>query len=192
MSVAVTGEGSGVRREREVIRAALFVALSVAFGFLLAAVPNVELMSLSIFLGGVFCGARAGLVVGLLSEFFFSLLNPLGPALPQLFAAQVLGFGLVGFAGGILGRRLARAGIGAIVTSALAGLILTLVYDALTNVATAAIACGPRHLRECLAGVFLAGALFMAIHAVVNTAVFAAAVVPVLKVAQARQGGDGR
>lgn len=192
MGTAIPGHGGGERRERALIRAALFTALSVALGFLLAAVPNVELMSLSVFLGGVFCGARIGSLVGVLSEAFFSLLNPLGPPLPPLLVAQLAGFALIGFAGGVLGPRLAPGRAGAIVVSALAGLVLTLVYDALTNVATAVIALGPRKLGEGVGGVFIAGALFMAIHAGVNTAVFAAAVLPVMKVAHAWQKGGAR
>ncbi len=184
--------GTGESRERKVIRAALFTALSVALGFLLAAVPNVELMSLSVFLGGVFCGPRVGSLVGVLSESLFSLLNPLGPALPPLFAAQLAGFALVGLVGGLLGPRLRPGRSGAVLVSALAGLVLTLIYDALTNAATAFIALGPRRLVEGLGGVFVAGALFMVIHVGVNTAVFAAAVVPVVRVAHAWQRGGGR
>lgn len=192
MSDSIAEHGTGESRERKVIRAALFTALSVALGFLLAAVPNVELITLSIFLGGVFCGPRVGSLVGVLSEFFFSLLNPLGPALPPLFAAQLVGFGLVGLAGGLLGPRLRPGRAGAVVASALAGFILTLIYDALTNAATALIALGTRRLAEGLGGVFVAGALFMVIHVGVNTAVFAAAVVPVVRVANAWQRGGGR
>ena len=184
--------GTGESRERKAIRAALFTALSVALGFLLAAVPNVELMTLSVFLAGIFCGPRAGILVGVVSESLFSLLNPLGPALPPLFAAQLVGFGLVGLAGGLLGPRLRPGRSGAVVASALAGFALTLVYDTLTNAATALIALGPRRMAEGLGGIFAAGALFMGIHVGVNTAVFAAAVVPVLRVAQAWQKGGGR
>jgi hypothetical protein len=192
MSEALPEQGRGKRRERDVIRTALFVALSVALGFLLAAVPNVELMSLSVFLSGVFCGARIGGLVGVLSESFFSLLNPLGPALPPLFVAQLAGFALIGFAGGLLGPRLTRGRAGAVVVAAVAGFVLTLVYDTLTNVATALIALGPGKLGEGLGGVFIAGALFMVIHTGVNTAVFAAAVMPVIRVAHAWQrGGAG-
>lgn len=191
------GEGflnrhGGERRERTVIRAALFVALSVALGFLLGAIPNVELISLSVFLGGVFCGARAGALIGVLSESFFSLFNQLGPAPAPLFAAQVAGFALIGLCGGLLGPRLAAGGAGAVAVSALAGLVLTLGYEALTNLATAFIALGPRKMLDGLGGVFLAGALFTVVHAGVNTAVFAAAVAPVMRVAGALERGGAR
>jgi energy-coupling factor transport system substrate-specific component len=192
MSDSIMEHGTGESRERKVIRAALFTALSVALGFLLAAVPNVELMTLSVFLAGVFCGPRAGVFVGVLSESLFSMLNPLGPALPPLLAAQLMGFGLVGLAGGLLGPRLRPGRPGGVAASALAGFILTLIYDALTNAATAFIALGPRRLAEGIGGVFVAGILFMVIHVGVNTAVFAAAVLPVVRVAHTWQRGGGR
>ncbi len=192
MSDAIAERGEGESRERRVIRAALFTALSVALGFLLAAVPNVELITLSVFLGGVFCGPRVGAVVGALSEALFSLLNPLGPALPPLFAAQIACFALTGLAGGLLAPLLRPAGRASVAASALAGFVLTAIYEALTNAATALIALGPRRLPEGIGGVYAAGALFTAVHVGVNTAVFAAAVVPVVRVARAWRKGGGR
>jgi thiamine transporter ThiT len=191
MGDSIAEHGTGESRERKVIRAALFTALSVALGFLLAAVPNIELMTLSVFLGGVFCGPRVGALVGVLAEALFSLLNPLGPSLPPLFVAQIIAFAIIGLAGGLLGPHLRPGRRGSVLASALAGFALTAIYDALTNAATALVALGPRRLAEGIGGVYAAGALFMAIHVGVNTALFAAAVVPVVRVADVwRKGGD--
>ena len=81
---------------------ALFAALAAALGFAGALVPNVELITLAVFLGGVATGVGAGIAIGVIAEFVFSILNPLGPALPFVFAAQLLGMGIAGAAGGIL------------------------------------------------------------------------------------------
>ena len=176
----------GHRRERPIILAALFTALSVALGFLLAAIPNVELMTLSVFMGGVFCGVRLGGVIGALSILFYSVLNPLGPAPPPLLVAQIAGFFVIGASGGIAGPRIRPERRRTIIATAFFGLALTLLYDALTTFATAFIALGAG--VEGMSGIFLAGAGFIAWHVGINTAVFAAAVVPLIKAVRAWQG----
>jgi uncharacterized membrane protein len=168
-------------RAKSIVQTALFVALCVALGFLLAEVPNVELMTVSVFLSGVVLGMRRGCLVGVLSILCFSLFNPYGPPLPPLLAAQIAGYALVGISGGIMRGRLAGMGRAAALLGALAGLVLTLVYDALTTVATAIVTLGPAGFLEGLAGFFAVGALFVIVHALSNTIVFAVAVVPVLR-----------
>jgi hypothetical protein len=178
------------RRERVIILAALFTALSVALGFLLAEIPNVELMTLTVFMAGLFCGARLGSVVGALSILFYSLLNPLGPAPAPLLAAQVAGFVVIGAAGGLVGPRIKAARGSGVVASAAAGFVVTLVYDVLTTLATAFIALGAGRFGEGLGGIFLAGALFIAWHVGTNTAVFALTVFPLMRAVRAWQGGE--
>jgi hypothetical protein len=178
------------RRERTIILAALFVALSVALGFLLAGIPNLELMTLTVFMAGGFCGARLGSAVGALSILVFSVLNPLGPAPAPLLAAQVAGFALAGAGGGVVAPRLAPAGGAGVAAAAAAGFVLTTAYDILTTAATAFIALGASRFIEGLGGVALAGAVFVAWHVGVNTAVFAVAVPPLMRAVRAWQGGE--
>jgi hypothetical protein len=177
------------RRERTIILAALFIALSVALGFLLSEIPNVELMTLTVFVSGVFCGARLGGLVGGLSILFYSVFNPLGPAPAPLVAAQVIGFVVTGTAGGLAGPRIAPSGWRGVAASAAAGFVLTLFYDVLTTLATAFIALGIARFASGAAGVFIAGAAFIAWHVGVNTAVFAVAVSPIMRGVRAWQGG---
>jgi hypothetical protein len=178
------------RRERTIILAALFVALSVALGFLLAGIPNLELMTLTVFMAGGFCGARLGSAVGALSMLIFSMLNPLGPAPAPLLAAQVAGFVIIGAGGGLAGPRLAPAGAAAAAAAAAAGFILTVSYDILTTAATAFIALGASRFFEGLGGVALAGIAFVAWHVGINTAIFAVAVPPLTRAVRAWQGGE--
>ena len=97
------GDGS---TDRLIIASGL-VAAGLALGYLLAAVPNVEGISAVSFFAGYRLGARLGALVGMLAMGLFSLFNPLGPPLPHVLVAQVVGMGAVG-AAGRLWRALAR------------------------------------------------------------------------------------
>ena len=86
---------------RELVQTALLVAVSVAVGYLLAPVPNFELISACIFTAGVLQGVRRGAVVGALAELLYSSLNPYGAAPLPLLVSQVLGMTAIGvFTGG--------------------------------------------------------------------------------------------
>jgi uncharacterized membrane protein len=180
------------QRVRTVILTALFIALSVVLGYLLAGVPNIELMTLSVFLGGVFLGTTAGGIVGAVSILFYSVFNPYGAAPPPLIAAQLAAYILIGAAGGMFGSLVRRADTIAIVASAAAGLILTLMYDFLTTVATAAIALGAENMRDGFIRVLFAGSVFVAVHVLSNTALFAVAVVPIMKIVAIWENRGGR
>ncbi|MBK8166294.1 MAG: ECF transporter S component [bacterium] len=152
----------------------LFAGTAVGAGYLLAGIPNVELMSLVAALGGVALGPARGAVVGALAAGVFSLASPYGLPAPLLLAAQMAGLGTAGVAGAVAGRR-GRAVPGAAPRrswrswplAALAGLVVTVVYDGLTNLAILASFDFP-------AGVVLAGALpFFLVHMATNVAFFA-------------------
>lgn len=179
------------KRTRRIIQTGLFVALVVVLGFLLAEVPNVELMTVSVFLSGVILGWRSGATIGLLSIVCYSLFNPYGPPLPPLLIVQALGFALVGWAGGMLRTSIAERGRASYLFSALAGLLLTLVYDFLTTFATAVVVLGAGGVVHGLKGFFVAGALFIVVHTLSNTIVFAVTAVPVLRAVSAWERGRG-
>ncbi len=88
----------------KLVRAAMFAALAVGLGYSLMLVPNVELITVIIFLSGLTLGIRWGILVGAVSEFIFSAMNPLGSSLmfPPLIAAQIISMIIVGLAGGLL------------------------------------------------------------------------------------------
>ena len=176
-------------RTRRIIQTGLFVALAVVLGFLLAEVPNIELMTVSVFLGGVILGSGSGAIVGVLSILFYSIFNPYGPPLPPLLLAQTAGFALIGSAGGFMRARLVEGGKASYLFSALAGLLLTIFYDSLTTVATAVVVLGAGGLLKGLAGFFIAGALFMVVHVLSNTIVFTLTAVPVLRAVASWEGG---
>ncbi|MFX1353396.1 MAG: ECF transporter S component, partial [Promethearchaeota archaeon] len=60
----------------KIVLISMFSALAVVLGYALAYIPNVELFTLTIFLGGFILGKRDGLVIGLLSSLIFVFFNP--------------------------------------------------------------------------------------------------------------------
>lgn len=119
---------------KPLIQTALLTALCVAIAYAFAPVPNVELLSAAVFTSGVLLGARRGAAVGAVSEGLYSAFNPYGMAPPPLYAAQLVGFALIGGAGGALARPLRASRLGVqVALCAVAGFVLTLVYDVLTN-----------------------------------------------------------
>ena len=121
---------------RELVQTALLVAACVAVGYLLAAVPNVELISACIFTAGVLKGVRRGAVVGGLAELIYAGFNPYGVAPLPLLGAQVLGMTLIGATGGIFGACTRRShAVPQAWLAGVLGFVLTLVFDVLTNTA---------------------------------------------------------
>jgi hypothetical protein len=146
---------------------AVLVAAGVALGFLLCLVPNVEGISAVSFFAGYQLGAVSGAMVGGLAIGTFSMLNPLGPPLPQVFVAQIVGMGVMGI-GGHLWRaycfktRFAQA-------SAIAfGVVLTVVYGVLADYGFA-VSIGR---WKAPVPVIVAGLPFSVVHIVSNGLIF--------------------
>lgn len=155
-------------RSSRVALAGLFVALTLGVDLITAPLPNVELLSLTLFLGGAATGPAVGFAIGIAAELIHSFLNPLGPAFPLVLLAQLLGMGTVGLVGGLLGARVARLRRGpAIGALAILGFSLTTFFDLLTN---AALGIHLGSLWLTLAG----GIPFAIAHIVSNTLLFPA------------------
>lgn len=156
---------------KELVKMGLFVALALALGFALVHIPNVELITLTIFFSGFFLGKLKGMLVGIIAMALFTFFNPLGPAVIPVAIAQVIGMGLIGFTGGTIGNRI--KGVKSVLTRGVflagGGFSLTLFYDLLTNLAVAA-AFG---LWEKWYAVVIGGLTFSLIHIVSNTLIFA-------------------
>lgn len=170
---------------RELIQTALLIALCVALGYLMAGVPNVELISAAIFTAGLLVGVRRGALVGAVAEALYAGINPYGVSAPPLLVAQILAMMLIGSVGGALRGiwvhldwRLQSA------VAAVAGFVLTLVFDVLTNSAVYL------SLRETTtwAAVVVGGLMFPFpfAHALGNTLAFAL-VAPSVSAAVARR-----
>lgn len=79
----------------------VFTALSVILGYMLIFLPNIELITLMIFLSGFMIGKKEGLLVGAFSSFIFCFFNPMGSSSLPLFTVQLTYYSSVGLMGGI-------------------------------------------------------------------------------------------
>ena len=118
------------------VRAAIFCAMAIAVGYSLMMVPNIELITVTIFLSGLTLNALWGALVGFIAMGIYSGLNPLGSGLgfPPLFFAQLMSMSLCGVIGGFLKPFLVtkRYNISRLVLLGLSGFVVTLIYDVLT------------------------------------------------------------
>lgn len=173
---------------RSAATVAMFAALIAAVGFLLAGVPNLELVSLMTFVAGAATGARRGATAGGIGMALYSSLNPYGIAPPPVLATQVLGCALFGAFGGRFAPRLRSSTMSLprrALLFAIAGLALTLVYDGLTNYGTA-ISIGAARAPW---PVIVAGLAFGVFHIASNTLLFAGLGPPLLSVADRVRDG---
>jgi hypothetical protein len=170
-------------KTRKTLLASLLVAVVVSLGYALAGVPNVELMTITVFVSGFLLRPGYGAVIGAVSALLYSLFNPLGAALPPLLAAQIVGFAVIGVFGGLSGPAIARIDRRylAIVCAGLLGFLLTLFYDLATNIGAFFVMTGTRELSG-LVKFVAAGLIFMGLHLLWNTALFAVVLKPTLNV----------
>jgi hypothetical protein len=161
---------------KRIATTAILIALAVAVGMVVSPVPNVEGVSAVSFFSGYLTGWRSGAAIGGTAMLLRSLLNPLGPAPPQVLAAQLVGMVLMGAGGSLLGRvRGTKTGAG--LAGMGLGAALTLAYDVITNYGVA-VSIG--RWRDPLA-VMVAGVPFAVVHIAANAMIFgavAAIVVP--------------
>jgi hypothetical protein len=150
-------------RHRHIILIAIFVALAVAIGQ--DPIPNVELVSATIFLSGMM-QEQNGVLVGAMATFLF-FFNAYGPAAPPLLVAQITSMMLVGLAGGWV-RFLGRANSSAWLLG-FAGWALTFVYDLLTTLSSTIIVATGRRVLTAVAF----GLLFLLLHQASNLLIFA-------------------
>ncbi len=150
-------------------RIGILVAISIALGFSLIAVPNVEPLSAIAFIAGYLLGLRGGAMVGSISIALFSLFNPLGPPIPAVLAAQVFAMALAGVAG-FLWRYLLGVGFKAALLAGVLGAIVTVIYSISTDLALAA---SIGRLTDPLP-IIVSGLPFSLVHIGSNTAIFLA------------------
>lgn len=180
------------KRQLRVVIAALLVALGIALGRLMAGVPNVELVTLTVFLGGALCGVAGGASIGASVGILHSMFNPLGPAPLPLLAAQVFSFSIVGVVGAAFASKSIVSRSKGALLFAIAGFLLTLFYDATTTLATAIIVLDGRWYSTGLLAVAASSVPFAAVHIFSNTLLFALTALPVLAACRSAEAGEMR
>ena len=106
----------------------VLAALAVVSTHTLAGIPNVELTSLTLYLGGALMGPAWGGLTGAVSAVALSLTNPMGLPHPVMLGAQVLGYAAWGLLGGFTGDRLDHP-----VPAAAVGILGTSFFQLLLN-----------------------------------------------------------
>ncbi len=151
---------------RRLSYAALLIALALT-GAYAEAIPNFEVLTVVVFGAGILLGARDGMLVGAIIMSVYTLLNPYGPAHPVVMAAQVAGMAVAGAAGALFRRTGLPERAPAVRAAGLAvtALLVTVVYDLLTNLATGVV-------FGQLGAVLLAGIPFALWHSGYNVFLF--------------------
>lgn len=179
-----------MRATRITLLACLLTALMYAAGQALAAVPNVEAITLLAFLSGYVLGPWWGAVVGGAGMGAHSMFNVLGAVPPPLWLSQIACYALVGFCGGWLGPRIARLGRTAqAFAAAITAVVLTLLYQLVANVVSFLTFATNVPLWSYV----WAGIAFAAVQMVWNAALFFVTLPPSLRVlSRARRELSGK
>lgn len=144
---------------------AILTASAIATNYILIGVVNVKLMDLIVFTAGYLFGAWMGASVGALTWLVYGTLNPYGFSLPIL-GATVLGEALYGVAGGAVRGFWGTTKWRPDARLAVAGFLLTFIYDIFTNVVSALTVGVP------IAVSLVGGVPFALAHEVSNAAFF--------------------
>lgn len=120
-------------------RVALFSALAYVLALASVYIPNVSLIFIVVFAAGVLHGLKAGLLVGGIGEFLWTIFNPYGMAALPITAAQVVGMILVGALGGVVSRlpMFTRTHKTGFAVMALMGLASGLIFQLVVNLVSA-------------------------------------------------------
>ena len=164
------------------VRASIFCALAIGMGFSLMLVPNIELITVIVFISGLMLGCKWGALVGGTAIFIYSGLNPMGSGLsfPPLFFMQILGMAITGFTGGLFSRFFLEkeTKVFSLITLGLLGFTCTFIYDFLTLISY------PLSSGLGVSGIIAAllkGIGFTLLHEISNAIVFVVTIPKVIK-----------
>jgi len=162
----------------------LYTSFCVAMGYIFAPIPNIEFIMLSVFLGGHIFGPVIGAFIGGSAMFIYSAFNPWGSGLafPPMLTAQVIGFALAGFSGGIVcslipGKASNKAKS---IVYGISGGSLTIVYSVLLSLFSSMSA----GFSLSQSWILLLGSVWVVWHILSNILIFALLAPKLLRVAQ--------
>ena len=164
------------------VKAAIFSSVAIGMGFSLMLIPNIELITVVVFLSGLYLGIWWGGLVGMTSMAIYSGMNPMGSGLsfPPLFAMQIIGMSLTGIIGGLVRPFFFVKQFNVFLISSLAilGFTVTLIYDMLTLIAYP-IAAGLGFSG--ILAALIKGLGFTLLHEISNAIVFVISIPRVIK-----------
>lgn len=155
---------------RKITLLAVFIALGVAVGYLFSAIPNVELITSTVFLSGYLFGPLYGALAGTLTEAIYSSFNPYGAAPLHLWAAQVLSFAFIGTLGGWIGSFHIQSRTRLVAILGVSGFVSTLFFALTTSLAYFLMA--GKTIPILISGL-IQGIGFYTVHIITNTMIFA-------------------
>ena len=172
---------------KDIIVMSAFISIIVTVGYIFIWIPNVELVTASIFVAGYLLGVKKGIVIGVFAEFLYSLLNPYGIAQPPLLLAQIISMGIVGCCGGLIRYLIfnIKNRIIYLILLGIAGFFLTTLFDFLTTVSFALFMAETS--KKIIASIFSSivyGMPFYFTHIFVNTCIFIIVVPLMIKALQ--------
>jgi energy-coupling factor transport system substrate-specific component len=124
----------------------VLVALAIVLKLPILTIPNVEFFTFIVFCSGYLLGMIEGAIVGVISmSLYTTLITPYGPPPLPIAVAQITSMALIGFAGGFVWKFVPASftqksnsrPIITIFVIGISGLVLTFIYDLLTNLASA-------------------------------------------------------
>jgi hypothetical protein len=171
----------------------ILTALSIGTNYAMISFYNVKFMDLIVFIGGFCFGPFVGASIGVVSWTVYGSLNPLGFSLP-IWISTIVSESIYGVAGGISRGMLSSGeatslGSHRISTYAFfgaAGMLLTFVYDIITNIVFGYIS-GWSILFAVIVGFFPFGL----VHVVSNGLFFGLGCAPTIKAILKVVGGRG-
>ncbi|TFF99819.1 MAG: ECF transporter S component [Promethearchaeota archaeon] len=152
----------------------MFIALSVVLAYILAPFPNIELFTLSIFLGGFILGKKEGLFIGISSSLIFVFLNPYGVSPLPLLTYQIIHYSFTGLAGALTHSLIKDRSffhpndlysISIMILFGFIGAIITFAYDLISSLIGTITIYGT---LEAFIPYFLSGVIFTTIHEIGN------------------------
>ncbi len=164
--------GLSLGSSRWVAISAIMTALAIVGNYIVVFIPNVELGTVILFVTAYTFGPLMGIWSTIIMSVIFSSINPWGGLIPQIWIAQIIGWFFVVATGSIAGQskdpmrtnNFSAGELGFI------GLMVTLIFDMVTNVGYSTAFGIPYWLA------ILTGSVFMVVHVFSNTILFATVV----------------
>jgi uncharacterized membrane protein len=129
---------------RFIARVALFSALAYVLALISVHIPNVSLIFITIFTGGILLGFSGGLMVGGIGMFLWTVFNPFGMTSAPMTMAQIAGAIIIGVIGAAASKSktTVQLRLGGWLIFAFYGLITVFIYQLIVSL-TIAFLYGP-------------------------------------------------
>lgn len=174
---------------------AIMTALCIGGSYALIGLPNINLIDFIVFTIGLNFGVPIGVLTGILAWTVYGTMNPLGFNFP-IWLSTITGEAIFGFVGGVLRKNIFKTRENRFqvlrfsLEISLWGLLLTILYDLLTNIVYANVFGIP--LAAAIVSGWLIPPWFGILHELSNMILFLTCVYPLTKAIMNLRGGkDG-